>query len=225
MELSPEWERSGLDREGWHHLDRVANKLARHLYFEHLGQAEIRDVLHEAAFRYRTIRPRDRPPGRKFAAEVLGSIAQEPMRRALYLGVLMLLKLSHDTVMGDVRFVEPSREPQLAAAFGRFGDAAPQLLCEVEVTAGTGDLLRDRARDVVETALGLVRQQNLFGFNSKIYRDQVFYGAKRAGPPKWHLTRTARPPKPGGPGGSASGLCPVYLGFLQVNVRAGVEET
>jgi hypothetical protein len=53
---------------------------------------------------------------------------------------------------------------------------APALVCEVQAAAGTADRLRERARDTAETALALIRQQNLFGFSAKIYLDQVTYG-------------------------------------------------
>jgi hypothetical protein len=83
---------------------------------------------------------------------------------------------THGTVVGDVRFLELCNDPDLAEAFAQFGDSAPELVCEVEVTARTDDLLRERARDTAETALGLIRQQNLFGLNVKIYLDQIIYG-------------------------------------------------
>jgi hypothetical protein len=50
------------------------------------------------------------------------------------------------------------------------------MACEVEVVAGTDDLLRDRARLAAEAALALVRQQVLFGGMYKIYLDQVMFG-------------------------------------------------
>jgi hypothetical protein len=172
--LALEWERFGLDRDGWHQLDLLAHRLARHVYFEHLGREKIRDALHNAVLRYRAMAPNARPAGRQFAAETLDAMAQEPLRRTVYLGVEHL-QLPHDTVVGQVRFIEPSSDSELLESFTRFGDAAPSLLCEVAVTGGTSDILRDRARDIAQTALGLVRQQNLFGFNAKIYLDQVLY--------------------------------------------------
>jgi hypothetical protein len=172
--LAPEWERFGLDRDGWHQLDLLVHRLARHVYFEHLGREKIRDALHEAVLRYRAMAPIARPTGRQFAAETLDAIAQEPLRRTVYLGVEHL-QLPHDTVVGEVRFIDPASDPELLDSFSRFGDAAPSLLCEVAVTGGTSGILRDRARNIAETALGLVRQQNLFGFSAKIYLDQVLY--------------------------------------------------
>ncbi len=175
--LAPEWERYGLDRDGWRQLDLMANRLVRHVYFEHLGRERIRDGLHDTVKRYRAMNPSDRPRRRNFAARTLDAMAQEPLRGTVYLGVEHL-QLPDGTAVGDVRFVDPSSDAELSEALARFGDAAPALLCEVdvEVTAGTSDLLRDRARVLAETALGLVRQQNLFGFAAKIYREQVLYG-------------------------------------------------
>lgn len=172
--LAPEWERFGLDGDGWHQLDLLAHRLTRHVYFEHLGRKKIQDALHEAVLGYRAMAPSARPAGRHFAAATLDAMAREPLRRTVYLGVEHL-KVPHGTVVGGVRFIEPSSDPELVESFSRFGEAAPSLLCEVVVTAGTSDILRDRARDFAETALGLVRQQNLFGFNAKIYLDQVLY--------------------------------------------------
>jgi hypothetical protein len=172
--LTPEWERFGLDGDGWHRLDLLVHRLVRHVHFEHLGRKKIPDSLHEAVLRYRAMTPSERPAGREFAAETLDAMAHEPLRRTVYLGVEHL-QLPHGTVVGDVRFIEPSSDPELLESFTRFGDAAPSLLCEVAVIGGTADILRDRARDIAETALGLVRQQNLFGFNAKIYLDQVLY--------------------------------------------------
>ena len=172
--LAPEWERFGLDRDGWHQLDLLMHRLAGHIYFEHLGREKIRDAIRESVLRYRAMAPNARPAGRKFAAETLDAMAQEPLRRTVYLGVEHL-QLPHDTVVGHVRFIDPASDPELLESFTRFGDAAPSLVCEVAVTGGTSDILRDRARNIAETALGLVRQQNLFGFNAKIYLDQVLY--------------------------------------------------
>jgi hypothetical protein len=173
--LGSEWERFGLDADGWRQLDLLARRLIRHMYFEHLGLESIRDSLHQGAVRYRAIAPDRRPTAREYAAEVLDPMAQEPMRRTVYLGVEHL-KLPHDTVVGSVRFLDLSHDTELAEAFARFGDAAPELVCAVEVIAATDELLRERARNKAELALGLIRQQNLFGFNSKIYLDQIIYG-------------------------------------------------
>ncbi|MGC8513861.1 MAG: hypothetical protein ACP5P1_12635 [Acidimicrobiales bacterium] len=84
--------------------------------------------------------------------------------------------MPHDTTVADVRFLDPSQDAVLAEAFTRFGEAAPALVCEVDVVAGTAALLLDRARDRAAVALSLIRQQNLFGFPAKIYLDQVIYG-------------------------------------------------
>lgn len=172
--LLPEWERFGLDRDGWLELDRLAHRLVRHLYFEHLSLAKIRDHLHQAVLRYRATNARARIPNREFAAETLDAMAQEPLHGTVFLGVEHL-QLPHGTVVGGVRFVDPSSQSDLLESMSRFGRSIPSLLCQVEVTAGTSDLLRDRARDVAETALGLLRQQNLFGFNAKIYLGQILY--------------------------------------------------
>lgn len=173
--LSPDREHFGLDHDGARQLERLTSRLVRHLYFEHQTHDQIRNALHDDVLRYRTMQPNERPPVREFAAAVIDALAQAPMERAVYLGVEHL-KLPHGTVVGDVTFVEPSQDPELQAAFAWLRDLAPQLLCEVEVTAGTDDLLRERARDLAETALGLLRQHNLFGFMAKIYLDQVRYG-------------------------------------------------
>lgn len=172
--LTSEWERNGLDLNGLRLLERLVSKLVRDAHFEHLGRDEIREAIRQAVLRYRASNPKERKAGREVAAEVLDAVAREPLRGTLYLGVEHL-KLPHGTVVGDVRFVDPSVDRELVDALARFG-AAPQLLCEIEVTAGTSELLRERARDKAETALGLLRQQNLFGFNAKIYLDQVVYG-------------------------------------------------
>lgn len=185
--LVGEWQRTGLDAEGWTHLGRLADDLVRHPYFEHHKLKEIRESLADATRRYRALQPSERPKPRDYAAAVIDPIASQPMVRTLYLGVENL-DLPHDTVVGDVRLVEVSSDAELAEAFSIFEDAAPRLVCEVEVTAGTLDLLRQRARDRANTALGLIRQQNLFGFNSKIYLDQVLYSLDG----KWTLREHGR---------------------------------
>ncbi len=53
--LSPEWERFGLEADGWHQLDLLANRLTRHQHFEHLGRKSVRDSLHQGALRYQGI--------------------------------------------------------------------------------------------------------------------------------------------------------------------------
>ena len=173
--LTPEWERFGLDRAGWQQLDLVVYRLARHEHFEHLTREQIRTTLRDAVVAYRDLGQAERPQARVTAAETLDTMAQEPLRKTVYLGVEHL-SIPDGTVVGDVRFVDPSSDPQLLASFTCLGRAAPSLLCRVEATGGTRDLLLSRARDVAETALGLVRQQHLFGFSAKIYLDQVLYG-------------------------------------------------
>lgn len=169
--LGPEWKPYGLDPNGWHQLDLLVQRLVRDVYFEYLDRQKIRDALQKAVLRYRSANPR--PKGNEFAAEILDALAQEPLRKTVYLGVEHL-QLPHGTVVGNVRFVDPSSEPELLESLSNIG-AAPSLLCEVKVTAGTADLLRDRAYDTAATALGLVRQQHLFGFSAKIYLSQVLY--------------------------------------------------
>jgi len=173
--IDPEWQQFGLDGAGWQILDRLTDLLVRHVYFEHLGREGIRESLRGAMVSYRSLRQSDRPKAKIFAQQTLDAMAREPLRKTVYLGVEHL-QLPHGTVVGDVRFLEPSQDPRLVTSFAYLSTGAPSLLCEVPVIAGTVDLLRDRARDKAGTALGLVRQQNLFGFAAKIYLEQVLYG-------------------------------------------------
>jgi len=48
-----EWRTSILDGEGWDVRYRLADRLARHLSFEHLSRRELRDALVEAVRSYR----------------------------------------------------------------------------------------------------------------------------------------------------------------------------
>jgi hypothetical protein len=185
--LVGEWQRTGLDAEGWTHLGRLADDVVRHPYFEHLKLKAIRESLADEVRRYRALEPSERPQARDFAGATIDALASQPMLRTLYLGVENL-DLPHNTVVAGVRFVEVSNDPRLAEAFSIFEDAAPRLVCEVEVTAGTLDLLRQRARDRANAALGLIRQQNLFGFNSKIYLEQVLYSLDG----KWTLSEDGK---------------------------------
>ncbi len=173
--LAPEFERFGVGQDGWNQINVLTDRLERHYYFEHLGRKKICDALREGVQRYRTTPPASRLPGKDFAAEILDGMAEKPLRRTLYLGVEHL-KLPDGTVVGEVRFLDPSNDPELVEAFSLFGQSAPRLVCEVEAIAGTDVLLRERARSKAEVALGLIRQHNLFGFNGKIYLDQVVYG-------------------------------------------------
>lgn len=172
--VEPDWERFGMGPQGWRLLDRLANRLARHLYFEHLTRKEIRDALSEAALEYGATPSSRRPKAPDLAQTTLSALAREPLSETVYLGVEHL-RLPHGTSVGEACFVDPSLESGLLQAFARVGFPAPTLLCQVQVTAGSSELLRDRAREVAETTLALVRQQNLFGFTGKIYLDQVLY--------------------------------------------------
>jgi hypothetical protein len=166
---------SVLDDQGWDVLIRLADRLARHLGFEHLGQRELSDALVAAVKRYQSPDGRQGRSNEEFAAEVLDGLAQEPLRRTLYLGV-QRLRLPHGTTVGGARFLLTSEDPKLAEAFRGLGDAVPEMVCEVEAVAGTEDLLCDRARQIAEGALALVRQQVLHGGMYKIYLDQVIFG-------------------------------------------------
>jgi hypothetical protein len=171
--LTPEWERVGLDEDGWRRLHQLTNVLLRLPYFEHLEQTSIREQLRAGLAEYRAAEAR--PQWKVAAAELLDSMAVEPMRRTVYLGVENLT-LPDGTVLGEGRFVDPRSDAELSAAFWRLGADPPTLVCEIrDVVAGTSDLVRERARDAAETALALVRQLQLFGFNAKIYLSQVRY--------------------------------------------------
>ena len=127
---------SCLDGDGWERLYRLAERLVRHLNFEYLEQRKLRNVLVGAVRQYKDPPDGKRPNGRQFAAEILDGLAREPMRRTLYLGV-QHLKLPHAVTVGEVRFLLLSHDEELAQAFARLGDAAPELVCEVEA-AGNG---------------------------------------------------------------------------------------
>jgi hypothetical protein len=196
--LPKELKNSVLDDEGWDLLNRLVDRLARHLSFEHLERRELGDAFVAAVRRYKSPKGRQGRSNLEFAAEVLDGLAQEPLQRTLYLGV-QHLKLPHGTTVGDVRFLLLSENPGLAQSFTGFGDAAPEMVCEVDSVAGTEELLRDRARQAAEGALALIRQQVLFGGMYKIYLDQVIFGldgtytwregAGYAGAGWWRLTR------------------------------------
>jgi len=173
--LTDEWKRYDLDPEGWRVLDNLADRLVHHRHFEHLGRKELRSALRDAARRYRNASTGQRPDSRELAAATLDGLAREPMRQTFYLGV-QHLTLLHGTTVGDARFLRVSEDDVLAQSFAWFRDAAPELVCEVEVTGGTDGLLLQRARKTAERSLALVRQQMLFGFMSKIYLDQVMFG-------------------------------------------------
>lgn len=164
------WEDSLLDADGWQALDRLVDRLARHLSFEHHGRRKLHEALKSAVRRYKTPGGRSGLDNKQFAAVVLDDLTREPMRRTLYLGVEHL-KLPHGTTVGTVRFLLLSQEQELAQSFTRFGAAAPAMVCEVEAVGGTEEFLRDRARQAAEGALALVRQQVLFGGLYKIYLD------------------------------------------------------
>jgi hypothetical protein len=173
--LTEEWKRFDLDREGWNLLDRLTDRLVHHLHFEHLDRKELRRTLHDAVRRYKNAPAGQRPANAQFAADVLDGLAQQPMRRTVYLGVRHLT-LPHGTIVGDARFLQLSEDEALAESFAWCGGPAPELVCEVEAVGGTDELLLERARKIAERAMALVRQQMLFGFMAKIYLDQVMFG-------------------------------------------------
>jgi hypothetical protein len=173
--LDHDWNRTGLDREGWHTLFRLANRLCRHLYFEHMERNKLRDALQSVVLEYRAIAKGERPKAKALAAEVLDGLAQEPMTRTVLLG-LEHLKLPHGTVVGEVTFIRVDQDNDLEEVWNRYWPPASELACQVEVQGGSTDFLVARARSTAETALGIVRLQTLFGFNSKIYLDQVMFG-------------------------------------------------
>jgi hypothetical protein len=172
---SAEQRTSILDGDGWKTLYDIVNRLARHLSFEHHSRRSLEDALVVAVRRYNAPNGRDGLDNKQFAVQILDSLASEPFRRTLYLGV-QHLKLPHETKVGEVRFLLLSQEPSLAQSFARFGDTTPAMVCETEVVGGNEEFLRARARKAAEGALALVRQQVLFGGFGKIYLDQVLFG-------------------------------------------------
>ena len=173
--LSDEWKRYDLDADGWRRLEQLTDRLVSHTSFEYLERRELQSKLRDAVRRYKDPLGGSRPASKAYAAEVLDALAREPKQRTLYLGVRHL-KLTHGTVVGDVRFLQLSDDDALTRSFNRFGGSAPELVCEVEAIGGTDALVLERARKTAERALALVRQQMLFGFMAKIYLDQVMFG-------------------------------------------------
>jgi hypothetical protein len=172
--LSDEWKRFDLDAEGWGLLDALTDRLVRHVNFERLELDQLRTALRDAVRAYRNPANGARPNSKAYAAEILDGLAQEPIRRILYLGVRHLT-LAHGTVVGDVRFLRLSEHNELAESFAWFPGGVPEMACEVEAIGGTDALVLERARRSAERALALVRQQILFGFMAKIYLDQVMF--------------------------------------------------
>jgi hypothetical protein len=172
--LTDEWKRFDLDAMGWRLLDALTNRLIRHVNFEHLKRDQLRTALRDAVRSYRNPPNGARPTSKAYAAETLDALAQEPIRRILYLGVRHLT-LPHETVVADVRFLRLSEDSALAESFAWSPDGVPEMVCEVEAIGGTDALVLERARKTAERALALVRQQVLFGFMAKIYLDQVMF--------------------------------------------------
>jgi hypothetical protein len=85
--LGPDWERYGLDADGFHRLDRLVRKLNAHLHFEHRNRKELKSEIRAAVQRYRTLQGSSRPPAKTFAAETLDGLAQAAMTQLVYLGV------------------------------------------------------------------------------------------------------------------------------------------
>jgi hypothetical protein len=109
------------------------------------------------------------------------------------------LELPDGVVAGSVRFLRVAQDPALAEAFARFGDATPELVCEVEAVGGTDELVLGRARRTAQSGLALVRQQMLLGSNAKIYLEQVMfeldgtYTWRRGGAGRGGLVAQAQP--------------------------------
>ena len=114
--LPAEWRTSILDSEGWDVLYRLADRLARHLSFEQHSRRELRDALVEAVRRYKAPGGRNGLDNKQFAAEVLDTLAREPLHRTVYLGV-QHLALPHKTTVGHARFLLLSEDLELAQSF------------------------------------------------------------------------------------------------------------
>ncbi len=171
-----EWEqRAGLAADGWRCLDRLSRKLSTHLHFEHLGVRGVRERLREAATEYRAAPASSRPKAAQFAAATLDQMAQAPITRTAYLGIRHLdLPVPMD--VAGVRFLHAEEVPGLTEVLRTCTTSPPRLVCSTEVAAGTDELALMRAKRAATTALALVRQKFLFGFNAKIYPDQIAFG-------------------------------------------------
>jgi len=152
-----------LDDERWYQLHLLVERLVRNANFEYLERKEIRKELLDAVSSYRAMDPTKRPESREFSASTIDSIARDPTSGTVFLGIKHL-RLPHDTKVGGAQFLDPTQDPDLLEAWTRLGTPVPMLVCAVDVTAGTTELLLDRAREKAATALALLRQQNLFGF-------------------------------------------------------------
>lgn len=153
----------------------VVEDLLRDIRFEHWKRKELRATVLDAVAAMGLSSEDPAPSSRGAASVLLDRLAREPRTCTLYLGVENL-DLPHGTVAGDAQFLRLAEEVELSEALARLPSETRSLLCAVEVTAGTSELLRECAREKAEIALGLIRQQALFGFRSRIYLDQVLFG-------------------------------------------------
>lgn len=173
-----EEQRIGLTLVGWRCLGRLAVKLRANLYFEHIDFKTLQDQLWELVSNYKATAMPVRPKDRQLAEDFVTRLARAPTRQTAYLGIHHL-DLPNGTVVGGVHFLHPGDEEGLAEAFSGLRGAPPQLVCAVEVEAGTDELALARAQRLATTALGLVRQKILFGFRAKIYPGQVAFDLDR----------------------------------------------
>ncbi|WAH95243.1 hypothetical protein [Arthrobacter sp. MMS18-M83] len=174
-ELTPDEKIWGLGAEAREALDAVVERLVVDARFEHIGRKELERSFFEYAVNFRNNARVSTPALQEAAIDILGSMARKPLTRTVYLGIEHI-GLAHGTVAGPATFLRLSEDKELKDAFERLGSSCPELVCAVEVTAGTDELMLERARERVAIALALVRQRYLFGFAAKIYPDQVLFG-------------------------------------------------
>lgn len=94
-----------LDDVGWTLLMKLADRLAQHQNFEHLGYPGLRDALLEAIRCYKNPPAGRRPDRKEFAAETVDGLAREPMRRTFYLGVNISCCPTRPAPPGHVSFI------------------------------------------------------------------------------------------------------------------------
>jgi len=163
-----------LDAEGSGLLDRFAEKLLRHQYFEHRTRDELRNALIALLAEYQSAHcAGQRPPIKPIAEAFMDVTARPPTSARVYFGVRHLglpaavdVGLAHFLPALDVAFLEP--------VLGAEVFEACSLYCSVLATGGTTTKLVERAEHTAMLAGSLLRLHLRTTFRD-VHREQLLF--------------------------------------------------
>lgn len=163
-----------LDDDGFELLDRLVQKLVRHLHFEHHAQRALKDGLTAVLADYQTAyRGGNRSRIKEIATTYIDATARSPESAQVFFGIVRLA-IPNAVDVGIACFLPASEVPFLEPVVGSDNFAQCSTYCAMTATGGTTAKLVERAEHSAMLAGSLLRLHLRSSFRN-LHREQLLF--------------------------------------------------